>query len=117
MRDLRSLTRDETCPFRVWSADSQPPDHHGSPRNITEPHFSGEETKAQGDESFSQGHASLVAQTVKNLPAVQETQVRSLGGEDPLEKGTAAHSSILAWRIPWTEGRLQSTVPKSTGHN
>ena len=58
-----------------------------------------------------------MAQTVKNLPAVQETQVRSLGGEDPLEKGTAAHSSILAWRIPWTEERLQSTVPQSTGHN
>ena len=40
---------------------------------------------------------------VKNLPAMQETQVRSLGHEDPLEKGVAAHSSILAWRIPWTE--------------
>ena len=47
---------------------------------------------------------------MKNLPAVQETQVRSLGWEDPLEKGMAIHSSILAWRIPWTEesGRLQS---------
>ena len=41
---------------------------------------------------------------VKNLPAVQETQVQSLGREDPLEKGMAAHCSILAWRIPWTEG-------------
>ena len=40
---------------------------------------------------------------VKNLPEMQETQVRSLGQEDPLEKGTAAHSSILAWKIPWTE--------------
>ena len=40
---------------------------------------------------------------VKNLPAVQESRVRSLGGEDPLEKGMATHSSILAWRIPWTE--------------
>ena len=46
--------------------------------------------------------ASLVAQMVKNLPVMQETQVRSLGQEDPLEKGTAAHSSILACRIPWT---------------
>ena len=48
---------------------------------------------------------------VKNLPAVQETRVRSLGREDPLEKGMATHSSILAWRIPWTEepGGLQST--------
>ena len=45
---------------------------------------------------------SLVAQLVKNLPAMQETWVRSLGWEDPLEKGKATHSSILAWRIPWT---------------
>ena len=46
---------------------------------------------------------SLVAQLVKNLPAIQETWIRSLGWEDPLEKGMATHSSILAWRIPWTE--------------
>ena len=46
--------------------------------------------------------ASLVAQLVKNLPAMQETWVQSLGWEDPLEKGKATHSSILAWRIPWT---------------
>ena len=45
----------------------------------------------------------MVAQTVKNLPAMQEAQVRSLGWEDPLEKGMATHSSILPWRIPWTE--------------
>jgi len=53
--------------------------------------------------------ASLVTLTVKNLPAMQETRVRSLGWEDPLEKGMATHSSILAWRIPQTEepGRLQ----------
>ena len=51
-----------------------------------------------------------VAQMVKNLPAMQETRVQSLGQEDPLEKGMAIHSSILAWRIPWTEepGELQS---------
>ena len=55
-------------------------------------------------------HASLVAQLVKNPPAMQETLVRSLGQEDPLEKGTATHSSIVPWRIPWTEepGSLQS---------
>ena len=47
--------------------------------------------------------ASLVAQMVKNSPAVQETQVRSLGWEDPLEKRMAPHSSILAWRIQWTK--------------
>ena len=54
--------------------------------------------------------AFLVAQMLKNLPAMQETQVHSLGWEDPLEKGMATHSSILAWRIPWTEepGGLQS---------
>ena len=46
--------------------------------------------------------ASLIAQLVKNPPAVRETWVRSLGWEDPLEKGKATHSSILAWRIPWT---------------
>ena len=56
--------------------------------------------------------ASLVAQTVKNLPAMQDTQVQSLGWEVPLEKRMATHSSILAWRIPWTEepGGLQSYV-------
>ena len=55
--------------------------------------------------------ASLVAQRVKHLPVMQETQVRSLGQEDPLEKEMATHFSILAWRIPWTEepGGLQST--------
>ena len=51
-----------------------------------------------------------MARTVKNLPAMHETLVQSLGQEDPLEKGMATHSSILAWRIPWTEepGGLQS---------
>ena len=56
--------------------------------------------------------------SVKNLPAIQETQVQSLSGEDPLEKGMATHSSILAWRIPWTEkpGRLQSIGLQRVGH-
>ena len=60
---------------------------------------------------------SLVAQRVKRLPAMQETQVRSLGLEDPLEKEMATHSSILAWAIPWTEkpGRLQSMGPQRVG--
>ena len=63
--------------------------------------------------------ASLVAQTVKNLSAMWETQVQSLGGEDPLEKEMATCSSILAWRIPWMEelGRLQSTGSERVGHN
>ena len=57
----------------------------------------------------------MVAQTVKNLPAIQETQVQSLFREDPLEKGMATHSSILAWRIPWREepGGLQSMGSQS----
>ena len=56
---------------------------------------------------------------VKNLPARQETQVRSLGWEDPLEKGMAVHSSILAWRIPWTEepSEPQSIGLQRVGHN
>ena len=60
-----------------------------------------------------------MAQIVKNLPAMQETQVQSLVWEDPLEKGMATHSTILAWRIPWTEdlGRLQPREWKSVGHN
>ena len=58
--------------------------------------------------------ASLVAQLVKNLPAMWETWIRSLGWEDPLEKGTATHSSILAWKIPWTE---QSMWLQRVGHN
>ena len=63
--------------------------------------------------------ASPVAQTVKHLLAVQETQVQSLGWEDPLEKGKATHSSTLAWKIPWTEelGRLQSIGSQRVGHN
>ena len=59
--------------------------------------------------------ASLVAQTVENLPATRETWVQSLDWEDPLEKGMAAHSNILTWRIPWTEepGGLQSMASQS----
>ena len=69
--------------------------------------------------SLGQLGASLVTQMVKNLPAMQETQVQLLGSEDPLEKRMATHSSILAWRIPWTEetGRLQSMGSKRVGHN
>ena len=63
--------------------------------------------------------ASLVAQKVKNLPSVEENQVRSQGEEDPLEKGMASHCSILAWRIPWTEepGSLQFTGLQKIGHD
>ena len=61
----------------------------------------------------------MVAQMVKRLPAVWETQVRSLGWEDPLEKEMATHSSTLAWKIPWTEepSRLQSMGSQRVGHD
>ena len=63
--------------------------------------------------------ASLVAQTVKCLPADKEALARSLGWEDPLEKEMATHSSTLAWKIPWTEEpcKLQSTVSQRFRHN
>ena len=66
-----------------------------------------------------QPRASPVAQTVKNPPTMQETQVRSLDGEDPLEKGMAIHSNIFAWRIPWTEepGRIQSMGSPRVEHD
>ena len=62
---------------------------------------------------------TLVAQRLKHLPPMQETRVRSLGQEDPLEREMATHSSILAWRIPWTEepGGLQSTGSQRVGHD
>ena len=61
---------------------------------------------------------SMVAQTVKCLPTMRETQVQSLGQEDPLEKEMATHSNTLAWKIPWTEecGRLQSMGSQRVGH-
>ena len=62
---------------------------------------------------------SLVAQTVKNLPAMQKIWIQSLGLEESLDKEMATHSCILAWRIPWTEehGRLQSMESQRVGHN
>ena len=62
---------------------------------------------------------SLITQMVKNPPGMQKTQVRSLGQEDPLEKGMAVHSSVLAWRIPQTEDpvRLQSMGSQRVGHD
>ena len=64
-------------------------------------------------------YLSLVAQMVKNPPAIQETRVQSLGREDPLEKEMATHSSILAWELPWTEesGGLQSMGSQRIGHD
>ena len=76
-------------------------------------------TRVTGSYSKVIVNVSLVAQTVKNVPAMQETQVRSLGREDPLEEEMATHSSILAWRIPQTEapGRLQSMESPTGGHD
>ena len=69
--------------------------------------------------TFTGDLASLVAQTVKRLSAMQETWVRSLGWEDPLEKEMAAHSSTLAWKIPWTAepSRLPSMGSQRVGHD
>ena len=69
--------------------------------------------------SYNKNEGFPVAQTVKNLPAMPETQVQSLGWEDPLENESATHSSILDWRIPWTEepGRLQSTGSQRATHD
>ena len=63
--------------------------------------------------------AFLMVQMIKNLPAMQETQVQPLGWKDPLEKGMATHSSILAWKIPWTEepGGLQSITLQRVRHD
>ena len=71
------------------------------------------------ESSFSNNWASLVAQTVKDLPAMQETWVQPLGREDPLEKETTVHSSILAWRLPWAEepGELQSMGSQRVRHD
>ena len=69
--------------------------------------------------NYQTSQASLVAQRVKNLPAMQETQVQSLSWEDALEKGMAIHSSTLAWRIPWREepGGLSSMRSQRVGHD
>ena len=68
---------------------------------------------------MSEEVASLVAQMVKNLPAMWETRVLSMGQEDPLEKGMATHSRILAWRIPWTEepGGLRAMGSQRVSHD
>ena len=66
------------------------------------------------EDCLSRIRASLVAQLVKNLPAVQESWVQSLGWEDPLEKGKASHSSVLAWRIPQTVSSMWS---QGVGHD
>ena len=84
---------------------------------ITSRQIDGETMETVTDFIF--GGASLVAQRLKRLPPMWETRVQSLGQEDPLEKEMAIHSSILAWRIPWTEkrSRLQSTGLQRVRHD
>ena len=81
-----------------------------SRKMVLENLFTGQQWRSKG---------GLAAQRLKRLPARRETRVQSLRREDPLEKEMATHSSILAWRIPWTEepGRLQSTGSQRVGHN
>ena len=78
--------------------------------------YMGQESKSSG---YTDIWASLGAQTVKRLPAMWETRVRSLGQEDPLEKEMAIHSSTLAWKIPWMEeaGVLQSIGSQRVRHD
>ena len=82
-------------------------------------HLIKSETKCIFQDVYSSYRASLVAQMVKRLPTVRETQVQFLGWEDPLEKERATHSSTLAWKIPWTEepGRLQSMGSQRVRHD
>ena len=76
-------------------------------------------SKPENNRAYLFSRASLVDQTVKKPPAMQETWLQSLGQEDPLEKGTATHSSIFSLRIPWTEepGGLQSMWSQRVRHN
>ena len=85
---------------------------------ITEYSFQHINTYSRNYNIYTHLGASLIAQLIKNPPAMQETPVRSLGWEDPLEKELATHSSILAGRTPWTKesGRLQSIESQRIGH-
>ena len=98
--------------FSAWQTASQPslPSAWTSPHTLMPPH--------RGPDSFPH-QASLVAQMVKNLLAVWETQVQSLGWEDPLEKEMATHSSFMSWKIPWMEepDRLQSMGSQRVRYN
>ena len=120
-----------------WQADSLPLGHQGNPKTLflnkvlnvykniySEPHRYTIQIQQLIIVTFTQSlpyrvWAFLMAQIVKNAPAIQETWVWSLGWEDPLEEGMATHSSILAWRIPWTEepGGLQSIGSQRLRHD
>ena len=89
----------KSCGFPGSSAGKESACNAGDSGSIP---GSGRSAGEERDYPLQYSWASLVAQLVKNLPAMQETWVQSLGWEDPLEKGMATHSSIPAWRIPWT---------------
>ena len=81
--------------------------------------FEGDQSSNYGESLFLFMFTSLVVQRVKHLPSMQETWVQSLGGEDPLEKEMATHSSIIAWKTPWMEkpDGLQSMELQRVGHD
>ena len=104
----------QLCPTLCDPMDCSPPGSsvHGFSR---QEYWSGLPCPSPGDLSDSGiEHRFLVAQTVKRLPTMRETRFQSLGGEDALEKEIATHSSILAWKIPWTEESMGS---QRVGHD
>ena len=105
-------------PITSWEIDGE------TVETVSDFIFGGSKVTADGDCSHEIKRqlllgASLVAQRLKRLPGMQETRVRSLGWEDPLEQEMATHSSMLAWRIPWREepGRLQSMGSQRVGQS
>ena len=108
--------------FLHWQVDSSPLSHQGSPTDNSHSWLmfhAGIPSFFWFIYRYPQFLYSLVVQTVKSLPAMRETQVQSLGQEDPLEKEMATHSSILSWRIPWTEepGGLESMGSQKVRHD
>ena len=97
------MTGVQTCALPIWSGLTFP-----SPRDLPYPGIEPGSPTLQADALPSKSPGK--PQTVKNLPAIPETRILSLGWEDPLEEGMATHSSILAQRIPWTEGTRQATI-------
>ena len=99
-----------TVPSGLWLTNSSFPPEQSGPSSISQ--LRGPR-QAPGEKTVCLFIESRAAQIVKNLPAIQKTQVRSPSWEDPLEKGMVTHSSILAWRIPWTEEPDSPWVAKS----
>jgi len=99
-------------PGSIPGSGRSPGEGNGNPL-----HYSCLPTQKRGSKKYMR--TSLVAQTVKHLSTMRETQVQSIGQEDPLEKEMAIHSSTIAWKIPWTEepGRLQSMGLQRVGHD